>query len=145
MRRCARSGHDGLVGPRGATGWVVDAKCYGGRLECRDVGGWFRTDRRLFVGGQDRTSLLDGVRRQVDHVRSALADGPWAAVPVRGALCFVDTEIGLFAKPFHLDDVLVSWPRRLIPAMADVVGTTAVGPEQRGSLLRELAGRFPGA
>src|SRR5690606_23007100 len=52
--------------------WVVDAKRYSGKVERRDVGGFFRKDLRLYVDGRDRTRLLDGVRRQVDAVRSVL-------------------------------------------------------------------------
>jgi hypothetical protein len=129
-----------VVAPSGV--WAIDAKRYSGRLECRDVGGWFRTDLRLFVGGRDKTTLVAGVRRQVDHVRAALAEAQKADVPVRGALCFVDTEVGLFAKPFRLDDVVVSWPRRLIPTLAE---GDAVERRERDALLRELAARFPPA
>jgi hypothetical protein len=35
------------------------------------------------------------------------------AVPVHGALCFVDTEFRLFAKPFPIGGVLVTWGKAL--------------------------------
>jgi hypothetical protein len=33
-----------VVAPSGV--WVIDSKHYDGRIECRDVGGWFRRDER---------------------------------------------------------------------------------------------------
>ena len=41
-----------VVGPSGV--FVVDAKNYSGIVERRHVGGWFRPDERLYVGGRDR-------------------------------------------------------------------------------------------
>lgn len=95
-----------------ATGvWIVDAKQYRGKVERRDVGGWFRSDLRLYVGGRDRTKLVDGLQWQHDAVVAAL-DG--AEVPVQSALSFVDAEWPLlFAKPLHLRDVWISWPKKL--------------------------------
>lgn len=95
-----------------ATGvWIVDAKQYRGKVERRDVGGWFRSDLRLFVGGRDRTKLLEGLQWQHDAVVAAL-DG--ADVPVQSALSFVDAEWPLlFAKPLQFGDVWISWPKKL--------------------------------
>lgn len=116
--------------------WVVDAKRYDGKLERRNVGGW-RTDVRLFVNGRDRTALVAGVAKQVAAVEAALGGTRWADTPVRGCLCFVDTRLGWFARPFRLDDVLVSWPRELIETM---VATTVV--DDRDALVRDLAAAF---
>jgi hypothetical protein len=41
--------------------WVIDAKHYTGMVEQRDVGGWFKIDRRLYVGGRDRTKIAEGL------------------------------------------------------------------------------------
>lgn len=90
--------------------WVIDAKRYSGRVERRDVGGWFSTDVRLFVGGRDCTRLVQGVGKQVDAVRRVLGDD-WDEVPVRPMLCFVDGDFAWFARPFELATVLVTWPR----------------------------------
>jgi Nuclease-related domain len=46
--------------------WVIDAKTWSGKVECREVGGWFRTDERLFVGGRDRSKAVEGMSWQVD-------------------------------------------------------------------------------
>ncbi|HMJ76446.1 MAG TPA: nuclease-related domain-containing protein [Iamia sp.] len=129
-----------VVAPSGIG--VVDAKRYQGQLERRDVGGWRRTDLRLYVDGRDQTKLVDGAAKQVAAVEAALARGPWDGVPVHGALCFVDSRVGWFAKPFRIRGVLVSWPRELVAAM---VATTALDVTVRAGLLHHLARVFPRA
>jgi hypothetical protein len=59
------------VSPAGV--FVVYPKNYRGKVEQRDVGGLFRTDLRLYVGGRDKTKLVKGMNRQVAAVRTALA------------------------------------------------------------------------
>jgi hypothetical protein len=98
------------VAPTGV--WVIDAKRYTGQVAKKDVGGWLSPDVRLFVGRRDCTTLVTGMAKQVDAVRTALGE-EWADVPVRPVLCFVDTDWRWFASPFELDGVLVTWPRAL--------------------------------
>ena len=78
--------------------WVVDAKTHRGTLEVRRSGGLF-TPRveKLFIAGRDKTSLLDGLARQVDSVQRVLRAGD-AELPVRGAFCFVGTELPWFGE-----------------------------------------------
>ena len=79
-----------VIAPSGV--WVVDAKAYTGRLQVRREGGLFTPRReQLRIDGRNKTSLVEGVARQVDSVRREL--GPWASIAVRGALCFVGTEL----------------------------------------------------
>ena len=40
--------------------YVIDAKNYTGRIEARNVGNWRTVDRRLYVGGRDKSKLLEG-------------------------------------------------------------------------------------
>jgi hypothetical protein len=131
-----------VIGPTGV--WIVDAKCYVNKtVERRDVGGWRRTDHRLYVDRRDRTSMIEGVARQVATVRTVLEAGDWAGVPVRGALCFVEADLGWFAKPFSIDGVLVTWRRELL---APIVGGRAVPrivvPHDIEPLARHLAATF---
>lgn len=112
--------------------WVIDAKKYKGVVERRDVGGFFKIDNRLYVGGRDRTKLTDGVHRQIEVVSSALGD---AEVPVTGSLCFIDADWKLFAKPFQQNGVWVSGPRRLAEMIAEP------GPVAEEDVL-SLAGRL---
>jgi hypothetical protein len=93
------------IAPSGV--WVIDAKNYDGKIERRDVGGWFKVDYRLFVSGRNRMRLVDGLDWQVKAVRSALRDDE--EVPVRAALCFTDATWKLFAKPFKIGAVWVTW------------------------------------
>ena len=46
------------------------------------------------VGGRDKSALVDGVRWQVDCVCKEVPD-----VPVRGILCFVDSDWPLACGP----------------------------------------------
>ena len=97
-----------VIAPSGV--WIVDAKRYKGKIERRDVGGWLRTDERLFVNGRDRTTLIHGMAWQLDAVRVALAGED---VPIKRALCFVKGEWPLFSKPFKIGGVWVIWHKKL--------------------------------
>lgn len=91
--------------------WIIDAKKYTGKVEKRDVGGWLKTDVRLYVGGRDRTKSVDGLQWQLDAVRTVLDD---EEVPVHPTLSFVGAEWPIFfAKPFQLKGVWISWPKKL--------------------------------
>ena len=122
--------------------WIVDAKRYKGKVEKRDVGGWFRTDLRLYVGGRDRSKLIDGVRRQVDLVHGALEGLDLPAPPVTGALCFVEGDWPLFAKPFTLQEVVVTWPKDIRKTI-QLPGTLEATARQ--AIHRRLADHFPAA
>lgn len=118
--------------------WVIDAKRYNGKVEQRDVGGWFKTDLRLYVGGRDRTKTVSGLGWQVEAVTKAL-DGE--EIPVQTALSFVGAEWPiLFAKPFRLHGVWISWPAKL----ADLIAAPgALTEEDIDRVARRLAGRLP--
>ena len=96
--------------------WIIEAKFRKGLIELRDVGGWFKVDHQLYVGGRRRTKLVDDMGWQLDAVRNALGT---SNVPVRPALCFVDGEWRLFAKPFVLKGVLVCWPKKLVERISE--------------------------
>jgi hypothetical protein len=91
--------------------WVIDPKRYQGEVRKRDVGGWFSTDLRLYVGRRDCTKLVEAMDKQVAAVRKALGM-EWDEIPVRPILCFL-SEWPLFSKPFELDGVLVTWPKAM--------------------------------
>lgn len=131
-----------VIGPTGV--WVVDAKRYvDGKVERRDVGGWRQVDHRLYVRGRDQSRLIDGVVKQVGLVAQALTGTTHAEVPVHGALCFVDVQVGWFAKPFTIDGVLVTWRRELlVPILGKPAEPVAVAPEEIEPLARLLAATF---
>jgi hypothetical protein len=96
--------------------FVIDTKHYKGRVEQRDVGGFFRTDLRLYVGGRDRTKLIAGMKPQVEVVRQALAGRDvWRDVPVIAALLFMsdDNWSLLNFKPLRFGEVYALWGRAL--------------------------------
>jgi hypothetical protein len=125
------------IAPSGV--WVIDTKRYTGRVEHRDVGGWFRTDLRLYVGGRDRTKLVGGLGWQVDAVRTVLGDDQ---VPLHAALCFVDADWGLFPKPFRHDDVWIGYPRALSEELA---ASGQFAPTAVLELAHRLAAALPAA
>lgn len=104
------------VGPAGV--FVVDAKNYSGSVEKRDVGGWFRRDERLYVGGRDRTKVVAGVLHQMEVVRASL--GPiFESVPVHGVVCFVGAQWPLvLRRPLRVNDVVALWPKALAGLVA---------------------------
>ena len=95
--------------------WIIDAKNYKGKVEQRDVGGWLKTDHRLFVNGRDQSKLIAGLARQINAVLEVI-DG--SEIPVHAALCFVNSEWGLLAKPFQHAGVWVAWPKKLSEMIA---------------------------
>lgn len=116
--------------------WVVDAKLYRGKVECRTVGSFWKPENRVFVGGRDRTQLVLGMARQVEATRAALAADPLAPdVAITPAVCFVASEWGCFPKPFELHGVGVVWPQKLAERIA------APGPLTPSAIVR-LANRI---
>jgi hypothetical protein len=112
--------------------WVIDTKAYDGRVERRDVGGLFKTDMRLYLRGRDRTKLAENLRWQIDAVEVARGE---LETPISAALCFVEADWKLFAKPFQLDGVWITWPAKLVDMIA---ATGPLGSDQ----VRETASRI---
>lgn len=96
--------------------WVIDAKNYSGTIQKRDVGGWLKTDIRLYVGGRDRTKVADGLDWQVEAVRNALGQ---LDVPIMSAVCFTDADWAFFTRPFELRGVFVTGPHTLAKRIAE--------------------------
>lgn len=121
--------------------WVIDAKTHKGSLEVRRSGGLFSPRvEKLYIGGRDRSSTVEGLRRQVAAVRDAL-DSVHADVPVRGALCFVGTELPWFGSS-SIDGVpLVG--RRGLAKLIKAAGELSA--QDRPSVAEFLATRFPPA
>jgi Nuclease-related domain len=95
--------------------YAIDAKKYAGKVQCVDKGGWFSTDWRLYVGRRDCTKLVLGMAKQVDAIRTAMGQPLIEEfdLKVHPALCFVDSEWGLFARPFEIKGVWVGWSNAL--------------------------------
>jgi hypothetical protein len=87
-----------VVAPGGV--FVVDAKHYKGLIQIRDVGGWFKTDKRLYVGGRDCSHLAENMGWQVEAVQRAIFAGGFEPIPpITPVLCFVDGDWPLLFPP----------------------------------------------
>jgi len=90
------------VAPTGV--YLIDTKKYKGQIECRNVGGFFKSDPRLYVWGYDKTELVDRVNWQVAVIRKALGRS-YADMPVLGTMCFVDGDFRQRPAHFTVDSV----------------------------------------
>ena len=94
----------------------------------------------LYVGGRNQTKLVEGVKRQVEVVRSLLAPpaselGSTEPPEVCGALVFTNAEFGLFTRPFTVDGVWVGWGR----AVRKRLGEEAAGSLPVDGIAKRLA------
>jgi hypothetical protein len=92
--------------------YVIDAKHYRDQRPEKRVEGGFLKPRQelLYLGGRNRSPLVEGVIKQVGLVERALA-GEY--VRVTGVLCFVDADWPLLSDGFTVRGVEVMWPKRL--------------------------------
>lgn len=132
----SRANIDHIAITRSGGVWAIDAKNYGGKVQRIDKGGWFSTDHRLYVGKRECTKLVTGMAKQVEAIKEAISEPirQEFGVDARAALCFVNAEWSLFAKPFALQDVWIGWPRALAERLR---AEGSLGPQH----LRALAGR----
>ena len=117
--------------------WVIDAKRYKGKAAVSRplIGG-----AKLTIAGRDKTKLIDDLAKQVARVNSVLSEHA-RAVPVHGALCFVDTELPMLGTL-----TLNGFP--LLHAKSLAKRINAAGPvtsEDVRAVAAELATRFPPA
>jgi hypothetical protein len=120
--------------------WVVDAKTHRGALEVRRRGGLVgRRTETLRIGGRDQSRLLDGLARQVGAVAAQLV-AVGGDVPVRGALCFVGTQLPWFGESIGGVPLV---GRRGLAKLLRRSGDLA--PAARDAVARHLSERFPAA
>jgi hypothetical protein len=76
-----------VIGPGGVT--VINTKTHRGKIRVDRVGGLFSARRSvLMIRGRDQTRLIDGVEREVEHVRTAIRRVGEDRIDLYGALCF---------------------------------------------------------
>ena len=77
-------------------------------------------DERLYVGRRDCTKLITSMTKQTEAIRSALGEPMIGEfdIETRAALCFVNAEWSLFAKPMLLNGVWVDWGKGLRERLA---------------------------
>jgi hypothetical protein len=110
-----RANIDHIAVTRSGVVWAIDAKNHTGKVQRIDKGGWLSTDLRLYVGRRDCTKLVQAMASQVAAIRTALGAAMTLEfkIKVRAALCFVNAEWSLFAKPVDLDGVWIGRPKAL--------------------------------
>lgn len=114
--------------------WVIDAKRYKGRPELKIEGGILRPRvEKLLVGRRDCTKLVNGVLKQMDHVRDLVGD-----VPVTGAMCFVEADWPLIGGAFATGGIHVLWPKRL----AKMLTEETAGDVDVSAVREKVASRF---
>ncbi|WP_344199136.1 nuclease-related domain-containing protein [Aeromicrobium alkaliterrae] len=94
--------------------FVVDPKRYSGRPSLRVEGGLLRPRvEKLMVDSRNCTKLVDGALKQVELVKGIVDED----VPVRGVLCFVESDWPLFGGAFTTRSIDVLWPKKLYPLL----------------------------
>jgi hypothetical protein len=139
-----RANIDHIAVTRSGVIWAIDAKNYSGKIRRTDKGGWFSSDPRLYIGRRDCTKLVHRMAKQVEAIRTALG-APMIrdfSVDVRAALCFVNAEWSLFAKPFDQSGVWIGWPKAL---NARLLAEGGLAPEHLVALARRVTGALPPA
>jgi hypothetical protein len=128
-----------VVAPAGV--FVVDSKRYDGTVELRNVGGFFRPDIRLFVGGREKSALADAMTWQVDAVTAALTAGRVDPMPpVQPVLCFVDANWPLFRPPDEFRAVRLESERSILNLLTKV---NVIDADRAVAIARVLASAFP--
>jgi hypothetical protein len=140
----SRANVDHIAVTRSGGVWAIDAKNYTGKVQRIDKGGWFSTDERLYVGRRECSKLVAGMAKQVRAIKRAIGEPEMQEfdVTVKAALCFVDAEWSLFAKPSALDGVWIGWAKALGTRLR---AEGALAPEHVRLLARLVAEALPRA
>ena len=114
-----------------------DAKHLKGQIRRQTRGGILRPrTEHLIVAGRDRTTLIDGMHRQLTRVRDAVGEG----TDVSGMLCLVDADGLPLLSTITVADVLVAGTRAA-SKLARRPGT--LRPDEVAELGRRVAAAFP--
>lgn len=124
------------VAPSGV--WVIDTKDWAGKVEIATP--WFKPPR-LMIRGRDRTTLIDGLERQIAAVRAALDRGDLGDVPVTGALCFTKADLPWLRTQTFRGHLLLY--RKALVKRLNAGGP--INPAAIEQIARHLAAAFPPA
>ncbi len=121
--------------------FVVDAKMYHGLIQIRDLGGLFKTDKRLYVGQRDCSDLATNMAWQVEAVEHAITAAAIApSPPVTPVLCFVDGEWPLLWPPVEFRGVRLEGKRSIKKL---ITAAQILDPPAIGRVHHLLANAFP--
>ncbi len=130
------------VAPSGV--FVIDAKRYKGKIDVRKP---FFGHPSLFIAGRNKTKLVEGLARQREVVRSALAE-TIPEMPVHACFCFLNPEgqasgsgLPLF-RTLSINGFQLLYPRKLSKRLN---ASGALGPESCREVAELLAHAFPPA
>lgn len=130
----SRANIDHLVVTRDGV-WVIDTKRYIDKRPER-----YGRDG-LKVGGRKRDTLVEGALKQISLVQNFVGQD----IPVRGVLCFVDSDWPLFGGSFTVRKIRVCWPKRLPRELSSSAARNPPKIAVPTSLARQLAAEFPPA
>ncbi len=123
------------IAPSGV--WVIDTKRYKGKVTIAKP---LLGKAKLLIAGRDKTTLIDGLAKQTELARAAMADiAP--GVPVHGALCFIDGELPMLGT-LTFNGYPLLYPKALAKRINASGQLTAHDVQ---AIARELAARFPSA
>lgn len=129
-----------VIAPHGL--WVLATVGDRGPIEVRDVGGFFRSESRLFVEGRDRTTTLDSLAWQQAAVAQRLAADP-TTVRVRSAVVVMGDDdgpsCGAGADPLDADEILEVDGHRVLRLTALGRVITGAEPERPDAQLGQAA------
>lgn len=126
------------IGPGGVT--VIDSKTHCGKVEVDRLGGLFGPRRTvLLINGRDHTTLIDGVERQIGHVRSALSRAGYEDIDIRGALCFPHVDGLPLLGQLTVRDIVIDGPK---PVAKLAARTRNMPDEMVSQLWSELSVTF---
>ena len=95
------------------------------------VGGWFKTDLRLYVGSRDCSKLAENMRWQVEAVQAALESAGFAGMLATPVLCFVDGEWPLISPSESYQGVRLEGKRsikKLVTSSTGLSGNPTLAP-----------------
>ena len=114
--------------------WVIESKKLDGLIEHRAVAGSGSGDRRLLVGGHDRTAMVERLYDRVVPVANVVAE---PSIPLHGAIVLVEGNWGgptrlLTRRPYRHEGIWILWPAALLkkieePGPLDTDGVLSVG------------------
>jgi hypothetical protein len=122
---------------------IVDVKHYkDAKIEVRRSGGLISPRiGKLYVGGRDKTSWVEGLAKQRDAVTVALG-ATTASVPIGLVLCFVDGDLPLF-KDLSIGEMAIYGSRELGRRLKRSTGE--INDARRQAMFHLLAARLPPA
>ena len=126
--------------------WVVTARSHVGRIGVPDRRRWIAEHTHIYMGGHDRTRIVDGLTWQAKGVHALLASIDVRDVPVHAVMCFTNTDWGLFTGRSRVNGATITWPNRLIqrirqPGRLDIETVDLLAHELGSQLSAPIADR----